>query len=361
METGEFIGMLKMNRSRLRIFGHCIAVLVFLVGISIPSFCLSAEDITVETSVDKQEITIGDPISLTVKITRPAGTNMIEGRPLTDLRPFEITGSRLGEEISENGQILTEDVYRISLYETGEFEIPQFSITVSGPNDETVEVKSSRSYPVKVVPVINNMEEVQDIQDIKAPVIIGDFWWQRVLPWATGALLFVILALALLYWWRRKERPAPVVPPAPARPAHEVALEALEQLRADRDGIIANREFEVFSVRASLIIRTYLLDRYGFDARDRTTDEILDHLKKLNLPEKIQKKFQEFLEDCDLVKFAQEALEEKDMHYLIDLGRELVEKTKEQPTIENQALREGDSKTPGVSSMNNNNTPEDGE
>jgi hypothetical protein len=123
---------------------------------------------------------------------------------------------------------------------------------------------------------------------------------KRALSWAA---LGAVAGGAV--WWlvsRWLKRPKPVPPPPPARPAWEIALERLDEAR--HAGLLETRRFAEFFDRVNDAVREYLGARFGFDGLESTTDETMAALRRvphfgLPLPEVAA-----FLQDCDLVKFA---------------------------------------------------------
>jgi hypothetical protein len=126
------------------------------------------------------------------------------------------------------------------------------------------------------------------------PVEIPDPW-RRV--WI-GALVFGVAALSGWAWWiwQRRARVMPVVePPDPV----EVARARIEEAR----GMMEDPRRYVAAV--SDAVRHYLEDRFGLRAPEQTTEEFLAGLKRRPLLDVgHQVLLTDFLEQCDLVKFA---------------------------------------------------------
>ena len=111
-------------------------------------------------------------------------------------------------------------------------------------------------------------QTAQDIRDIKG--LFALYGWYQ--PWILFALLAVVLlALAVWRWRGRKKRASgpEIRPSAPPRPAHLIALERLEKLRAALDGSPKPFHFEL-----SEALRFYVEGRYGIPATDRTSEEL---------------------------------------------------------------------------------------
>jgi hypothetical protein len=123
---------------------------------------------------------------------------------------------------------------------------------------------------------------------------------KKGLEWGSvGVLVGAILGLLALRWLRR---PKPVPPPPPPRPPWEVALERLDEAR--HAGLLETHRLADFYDRVNDAVRQYLGARFGFDGLESTTAETLKALRRaphfgLPFPEVAA-----FLQDCDLVKFA---------------------------------------------------------
>jgi hypothetical protein len=123
---------------------------------------------------------------------------------------------------------------------------------------------------------------------------------ERALSWAAvGVLIGAALAWLAYRWWRR---PKPVPPPPPPRPPWEIALERLDEVR--HAGLLETARLAEFFDRVNDAVREYLGARFGFDGLESTTDETLAALRRVphfNLP---MPEVAAFLQECDLVKFA---------------------------------------------------------
>jgi hypothetical protein len=123
---------------------------------------------------------------------------------------------------------------------------------------------------------------------------------ERAMSWSAAGLVLGGLAALLILKWLRRPRPVP--PPPPPRPPWEVALERLDEAR--HAGLLQTQRFAEFFDRVNDAVREYLGARFGFDGLESTTDETLRALRRapafgLPMPEVAA-----FLQECDLVKFA---------------------------------------------------------
>lgn len=157
----------------------------------------------------------------------------------------------------------------------------------------------------------------ETLLDLKPPVAIPSGWeW---LWWTLAALAVLAVLAALWRWWkyRRAHRPAP-----PPIPPHVRALERL------REALKLLGQPEPFVVAVSGTLRVYLEERFEFRAPERTTEEFLYELQAtLLLSERQKAGLADFLERCDLVKFARYEPGEPELRELHDSAIRLVEET----------------------------------
>ncbi|MSU57685.1 MAG: hypothetical protein EXS35_05805 [Pedosphaera sp.] len=169
---------------------------------------------------------------------------------------------------------------------------------------------------------------VNDIRDIKPPVQIASGWeW---LWWALGAFVLGAVLFALWKWWRRKQTEVHAAPPIPAHVrAKQKLLEALALIAQPKPFVIA----------VSDIARGYLEERFEFHAPERTTEEFLYELQNTDRLTRDQKEnLGEFLQSCDLVKFAKYEPREPELRDLHGAALRLVEET-EPPEVQSPESR----------------------
>lgn len=129
--------------------------------------------------------------------------------------------------------------------------------------------------------------------------------WPAAFPrWIKVLLLIAVLAsAAAMALARVLRKPRTILHHAPPPPPHEVALAALRNLRSK--GWIESGNVEAFYVELSGIVRRYIEDRFNLRAPERTTEEFIREAasSRLLTPDH-QLLTRDFLEQCDLVKFA---------------------------------------------------------
>ena len=134
-----------------------------------------------------------------------------------------------------------------------------------------------------------------DIRDIAAPVYVFPYPAWVVYTVAGIALAVIVLvAWLVVHWWRN--RPAPV-PPTP----REIAMKDLEQARSQVHAI----DPYSFSILVSDILRCYISVQFSLHATQQTSPEFLASIGDFAGFSATEKQLlANFLEKCDLIKFA---------------------------------------------------------
>jgi hypothetical protein len=138
-------------------------------------------------------------------------------------------------------------------------------------------------------------EGAKDVRPLKeqwnAP---PNYWlWAAIIAGAAG------LVAAAVWWWRRRRaRPAGAVPEV-RLPPEFVALSELE--RIEREGLVARGEHKTHYTLVVDVLRRYFEARFGIEAMDRTSAELLRDLEQRGTA---VDGLGDLLDEADLVKFA---------------------------------------------------------
>ena len=174
-----------------------------------------------------------------------------------------------------------------------------------------------------------------DIRDVKPPIEIPLYVWLLI-------LLAVCVLVAVIYFFirRRKKTVLSPVPAAPRSP-WEIAYGRLEEL--SRKHYPEAGMFDPFYSALSDIVRHYLEDRFSINAPEMTTEEFLDYIKKAPITSvtgadhicnptggllRCSTALKDFLNGCDMVKFAKYRPDALDAQANFDLAKKLIEETK---------------------------------
>ena len=303
-----------MNNRRLPAAGLLVASIVAHMG-------AQADPPELRTAVDPVVITVGDPVRLVVMVDHDAGSEVVWPDPL-ELDPFELLAIRSLEPVPEGTRVLSGAELTVTAFELGELALPVFEVEVIDAAGGAVTLSTDATV-VSVESV--GRDEGGDIRDIRGPLAIP-FSAVTLVPWLVGLALLGAAAYGLYRRYHRRLRPEVLAPVVPPRPAHEVAYESLAALEAS--GLLELGEVKTYHIRVSDIMRVYVEGRFGLEAMEMTTAEVLDGLRRAGAQSGVVADFRRLLDRCDLVKFAKHRPDALACRDLLPLGRRLVDVTK---------------------------------
>lgn len=187
----------------------------------------------------------------------------------------------------------------VQAFDSGFYRLPEF-VYVSG-NDTA----RSNRVSLKVVPVnVSENDAISDYAGVAEPEgksifdalpdPLIDLWWL----W----LLIILLAAITLYGWQVYKKRGSILPKKPEPTPYEAAMKALKDLKA-RQLWEKGMEREYFT-RLTDILRVYLEKRFGINAMEMTTNQIISTLADNTEVKEKRGYMREILDIADFVKFA---------------------------------------------------------
>jgi hypothetical protein len=278
------------------------------------------DQLTVEYSIDKDTIMVGDPVELVVTAYFP--TNGALTLPEIGREKDIVLLKRDWENIPrEDGLAQSESRYSITSFRLGEHVVSTGMIScVVG------EQTFSTNFPAVTLSVGTSLGEdassaIADIKPIhKLPGRIPEWIWITL---GVAASAFLVGLISSKLWKNRRT----LIPSAPPVPPHVIAFRALEALK--NKGLLEKDECNPFYTELSLILRTYLEGRFHLNAPDETTEEIVVEMSKSPELDGAQRNIlQDFMRQADEVKFAKGHPDRTTMEAAFGTTKQFVEETK---------------------------------
>lgn len=302
--------------------------------------------VTLETKVDKQEVTVGDPIQYSVIVSWAEGIDLTLPQLGDNLAEFEIQDYQIAEEPKKKGRLTKTITYLIAVYEVGTFSIPPLTVSYRQALGEKAELTSK---PIQITVKATAPEDAAEIKDIKAPLEPKRNWkpYLRILFWL-GMVILVILLIMVACWYYRKRKSEPLPEEMKdLRPAHEIAYEELRAIAALPDDDDEDGHLKEWYLRLSEIMRGYFSRRYQINALEATTEELLKELKNQPVQWQQRSTIMQFLNNCDLVKFAKFIPLKLEIERTYQEAFTIVEVTKKEADQKEPDRKEPDRKEPG--------------
>ncbi|HIF92814.1 MAG: hypothetical protein ABGX04_14145 [Myxococcales bacterium] len=304
-----------MMRKMHRIQRAVTLLLGVTVGVLLAGAVAAVETIRQETTlgpvqlkvaVSPGEPVIGDIIKLELSVLAAAGVEILMPEFGEALGRFEIVDFAPSEDRTPAGETLARQVYRLQPVHSGIQSIPPLRVEFvdrrlgqkQAPEGlDAYEIMTDR-IALEVAPILAK-DAPLELRPRHPDLGRRTTTSERSIWIALAVLVVVALALGPFAWrflnaaLERRRRQS----------AFEVARAELDSLLGG--GRPTAETMDAFYVKLSLIVRTYLEDRFGLRSPELTTQEFLTEMgRSPDLARSHQNLLQNFLEEADLVKFA---------------------------------------------------------
>ena len=267
-----------------------ITMLVLLLCTANPAIGQNAS-----AKLDTNDYRIGEWIPLHLTLSAPQNANIIW--PLIDMHidELEVLNRTDVDTTFTDAQKTLQQSLTLTVFDTGYYPIPSFDFIVDGDTISTV-ATILQVHGVELDSLNSDLRPIKDPFD--SPVTL-----KEMLPYILGGFGLIGLGLLAFFFLQRKKPEAEVVKVQEIIiPAHEWALGEMDRLKAE--GVWEKGEIKAYYIRLTDIFRQYIELRYQQPAMESTTDEIMDRLALLSLPQTTMERTKSTLVLSDLVKFA---------------------------------------------------------
>ena len=306
-----------------------------------------AQQVTVDASIDSLQLLIGEQAKVKLEISMDAKQKL----QLPFLRDTLVKGVEIldiakpdTQMLNDGKRMLIKQEYTITSFDSALYYLPPFEVMVNG------EPYRSKALAVKVysIPVDTlHPEQFFGPKTVREVPITWDdvsaIVWLTLLMLALGGLAY--------YLFVRYKDNKPIIKKIkiePKLPPHQQALKEIERIKGDKT--LRTADPKTYYTELTDVLRTYMEERFGFNAMEMTSSEIIDKLQEINDKESI-KDLMYLFQTADLVKFAKHSplMNENDanlinaIEFINETKEKEVENAKPQPTeitiIEKRSLR----------------------
>ena len=255
--------------------------------------------IIVSASIDSTMLMIGDQTAMHLNVTQDASERVewpVFGETLQD--GIEIVErSAVDTTTLPDGRLQLHQDLTLTSFKDSLFAIQPLVVTSGEDSFWTESMALNVIQPFEV----DSSLAITDIKDIeRAPI-----WWWGIIRWILLALGLGGIAVGLYYLWRwyqknRKPEEEPINPEL-LRPADEVALEKLDEIKAAK--IWKDGKIKEYQTDLTDVVREYIGRRFDVHSTEKTSDETLREMKPL-IDKDLYTRLKGMLQLADLVKFA---------------------------------------------------------
>jgi len=298
---------------------------------------IHAQDVRVNAVLDTSKIRIGEPVKLDLyflynpnvtsfKIQWPTiGDTITEKIEVISTSPIDTTmpDKRNPNLIQQHQQLI------ISAYDSGYFAIPPFKFIING---DTVNPQLTEPLLLEVHTVPTDTS-AKKIKDIKEP--LGQpfdwRWYKSYLYWGITAVVFIATVFLIVYYRNKNRKNIILEPEKPKIPAHITALASLERIRETQ--VWKDNKTKEYYSEVTDTLRLYLDERYGINALESTTDELLAMMRSQVIDQLSKEKLKQILVLSDFVKFAKMIPLEQEHNLTLQLAFDFVNGTKREDVV----------------------------
>ena len=315
------------------IIRYSIIIFIFVVFAYAEDTC-QAQDIVKEEStikpvsvsanVDKARATIGDKINYKITVDFPENIEVFFPETKDKVGGLAVKDFAVSDIERDEGRITRELSYVLETYKASSYIIPAFDIKYKEKLKSEIEVAKTPEIFVEVVTVLD--ADASDVRGIKPPVSLDKRYFKLYIIIAIVFGVLLLVAIVLHYVYHRKQTETESIPEP--LPAHQVAYNDLESLMAM--DLISKGQIKEYYYRLSNIVRHYIENRFKLMAPERTTEEFLAEMMVTGkLTEDHKELVGNFLEHCDMVKFAAYGPDSREIENSFNSAKKLVDETRE--------------------------------
>lgn len=280
-------------------FIHDMKKFVAAILLLAASFSVSAQ--TVEQKLDSLQLLIGQQTALHLTVSANRGQKIVmpSFKPSQQVaRGVEVVSQSQGDTVDVgDNRIQVKRDYILTSFDEKVYVIPALNVQVDGkPYHGNQLALKVLTVPVDTIHP-NQFYPPKTVQD-------NPFLWSEWSGLFCLSVLVVILFGAIFYLMIRLKQNKPIITRiriVKRVPAHEKALSEINIIKKNRTE--SQETQKEYYTRLTNTLREYIVNRFGFNAMEMTSGEIIDKLQATGDPKMIDE-LKQLFRTADLVKFA---------------------------------------------------------
>jgi len=305
---------------------------VFILSLAVMTLAAAAQ-VSVVSEIDSVEIFVGQQANVTLNATVKKGQKLM----FPDIVPpgFLVPGvevlsvSQADTSELDNGMIKVSRRYTVTSFDEKLYYLPPMQVIVDGKK------YASRNLALKVITIpVDTLHPNQFFppKDVQAP----PFSWQEWTGPLMASVLFVVCLLVMAYLAVCLRDRKPVIPQVRIirkTLPHKRALDAINRIKAEK--LSVSEDQKTYYTLLTDALRQYIEERFGFSAKEMTTPEIIDNLRRTG-DSRMTEELKDLFVTADLVKFARHSalVNENDANLLHAVEFINTTKTEDKPVDE---------------------------
>lgn len=287
------------KKIRIRLSGALATVALLM------SSTLFAADADIKISMDSAYLLMGRQTTLHVEMMHPSHKQYFLALPTDTLSRFveiaHVSAPDTTRVKGTDGKLMIRQDIVLQSFDSGLYAVGPLKLI--GTDKDTI---LSNPLSLKVMPV--NVDSLDTIHSF-APVAAGSSKWWDFIPdllldyWIYCIIVLLLVLVGVAYWlFRSKKVPVPFLPKEKPVSPFDEAMHSLATLKEQH---LCEKGMEKeYYTELTNILRLYLERRFGINAMEMTSSQILDHLRADEQIKHHHSLMKRILEIADYVKFA---------------------------------------------------------
>ena len=273
--------------------------ILLCLSMMLPVYNINAQ-VLVDVKVDSLQLFIGEQTDITLGVTLGAkqklqlpelkkGDQLISNIEVVDIQRPDTN------VLDEGKRMEIIQRYTITAWDSSLYYLPPFEVKVDGREYK------SKSLAIKVytvdVDTIHTDRFFPPYSIMDVPFAWIDWKW---IVFGSFVVIFLLIICVVLYYHVVIGKPiVRIIRRKKILPPHKIAINEIERIKADRKW--AEEDSKEYYTLLTDTLRTYIKDRYGFNAMEMTSTEIINRLISDNNEEALSE-LREIFTTADLVK-----------------------------------------------------------
>lgn len=261
-----------------------------------------AQSVVVDATIDSLQILIGEQTGIKLQVAMDANQHvsfpvykdtLVSGVEIIDVAKLDT------QYLNDRQRMVITQTYTVTSFDSALYYLP--------PMEVKVDDKSYASKPLalKVYSYTVPLDTLHpDFFFAPKGVMTPAFIWGDWIGMILCILLIAPIIFVLIYLVKRLRDNKPIIRKVkvePKLPPHQAAMVAIERIKGEKSW--KEDDAKQYYTQLTEVIRTYIRDRFDFNALEMTSSEILEKLHE-NTDKESLKELRELLMTADLVKFA---------------------------------------------------------
>ena len=274
--------------------------LLILIILTTSPLMISAQ-VSVEARIDSIEMFVGQQVHVTLSAIAKENSKVVfpQFKPTQYITPgVEVLDCKeIESQQRDNGFVEKAVVYTLTSFDDTLYYLPPLTVKIDGKPYQ------SKSLALKVLTIevdTTNVEQFFGPKDVQDNPFL---WSEWSLPFWLSVLLLVLLAVCYYFYLRLRDN-KPIISHiriVKRLLPHQKALKEIEQIKAEK--MVSSEDSKEYYTKLTDTLRKYMEERYGFNAMEMTSSEIIENLMTTQ-DQKALDELRQLFTTADLVKFA---------------------------------------------------------